>query len=52
MTAPAPRADLDVRIDDAWHRMMFATDPDIEARYRREYEALVAERAQQAEEAS
>lgn len=44
---PTPRAELDVRIDDAWHRAKFATEPAIAVRYWLEHNALVAQRARQ-----
>lgn len=46
---PTPRIDLDVRIDDAWHRAKFATEPAIAVRYWREHNQLVDQRARQRE---
>jgi hypothetical protein len=39
------RPDLDVRIDQLWHRAKFATDPAVAERYWREHNELVAQRA-------
>lgn len=39
------RSDLDVAIDLAWHRHAHATDPIVQARYSRELNDLIRQRA-------